>query len=422
MEGNTTLAKKKELTPQEKFAQEFIKTFNPKSIEDVEGGLKTIFAPIFESMLNAELDYHLGYESNDHSPKDTENRRNGFTNKTLKGSAGKIPIKSPRDRDGTFQPQIIPKRTTDISRIESQVLAMYAKGLSQRDIQDIIKDMYGFQISAEKVSLITNSVLDELLKWQERPLQSFYPFMFVDCLYVNIRTEFETKKHAIYVVLAYDQDGKKDILGFWIDETESKHQWMLIFEELKRRGVEDIGFLSMDGLSGLEEGAKTAFPKVIVQRCIVHLVRNSLKYIPSKSYKEFTQNLKLLYKAPNKKVALLELEKFKERWKGHPGAVRVWVDNWEHVERLYNYPDAIRKIMYTTNTIESVNSSFRKVTRKAFFPNETAVLKVLYLRVLELYEKWRDHSYRNWSVIRNQLILITENDLGERFTYYEQFN
>ncbi len=419
MEGNTLMAKRKEQTPEQKFAQDFVKTFNPKTLEDVDTGLKAIFGPLFESMLNAEMEHHLGYESNDHSPKETTNRRNGYTEKTLKSSIGPIPIKSPRDREGTFEPEVVPKRTTDISGIEDKIIAMYGKGMSQRDIQDIIKDIYGFEISAEKISIITDSVIEEMQKWQGRPLKAFYTFMFVDCLYVSIRTEYETKKHAVYTIVAYDLDGRKDILGLWINESENKHQWMQIFDELKCRGVEDVAFISMDGLPGLEEGAKAIFPKTVVQRCIVHLVRNSIKYVPAKRYKDFTSDLKKMYKAPNKKLALLEFEKFKERWAEYPGAIKVWISNWEHVEQLYNYTDAIRKIMYTTNIIESINASFRKVTKKGTFPTETAVFKVLYLRVLELYDKWKDKSYPNWPIIRNQLLLI--DDLGERISYYEQF-
>lgn len=418
MEG-TTLMAKKEKTPQEIFAEQFVSELQPKTVEDVENGLKSIFGPIFESMLKGELSAHLGYESNDHNPKDTTNRRNGSTKKTLKSSVGEIPIKSPRDRDGTFNSQLIPKRQTDISGIEQKVLALYGKGMSQRDISDIIEDIYGFQLSPQQVSIITDSVIEELTKWQERALKKMYSFMFVDCLYVSIRTEFETKKHAVYCIVAYDLDGRKDILGLWVDESENKHQWMQIFDELKRRGVEDVAFISMDGLPGLEDGAKTIFPKAVIQRCIVHLVRNSMKYIPAKNYKEFTANLKLIYKAPNKKVALLEFEKFKERWSEYPGAIKIWQSNWQHVEQLYNYTDPIRKLMYTTNTIESINSSFRKVTAKGTFPNETAVLKVLFLRVLELYDKWKGKAYPNWPIIRNQLLLI--DDLGERISYYEQF-
>lgn len=418
MEGITLMAKH-EKTPEELFAEQFVKQLQPKTVEDVENGLKSIFGPIFESMLQGELTAHLGYDSNDHQPKETTNRRNGSKKKTLKSSVGEIPINAPRDRDGSFEPILVPKRKTDISGIEQKVLAMYGKGMSQRDIADIIDDIYGFRLSPQQISIITDSVVEEMTKWQERALKKMYSFMFVDCLYVSIRTEYETKKHAVYCIVAYDLDGRKDILGLWIDETENKHQWLQIFDELKKRGVEDVAFISMDGLPGLEEGAKAIFPKAVIQRCIVHLVRNSIKYIPSKCYKEFTTNLKLIYQAPNKKVALLEFEKFKERWAEYPGAIRVWDSNWKHVEQLYNYTDAIRRIMYTTNTIESINSSFRKVTKKGTFPDETAVLKVLYLRVLELYEKWQDKAYRNWPIIRNQLILI--DDLGERIEYYEKF-
>ena len=410
---------KREKTPQEIFAEKFVSELNPKTVEDVETGLKEIFGPIFESMLKGELTAHLGYESNDHSPKEGTNRRNGSIDKTLKSSMGEIPIKSPRDRDGSFNSKLVPKRKTDISGIESKVLAMYGKGMSQRDIADIIDDIYGFKLSAQQISIITDSVVEEMTKWQQRALKKMYSFMFVDCLYVSIRTEFETKKHAVYCIVAYDLDGRKDILGLWIAETENKNQWLLIFDELKKRGVADVAFISMDGLPGLEDGAKTIFSKAVIQRCIVHLVRNSIKYIPAKRYKEFTANLKQIYQAPNKKVALLEFEKFKERWAEYPGAIKVWESNWHHVEQLYNYTDVIRRMMYTTNTIESINSSFRKVTKKGTFPDETAVLKVLYLRVLELYDKWQDKAYRNWPIIRNQLILI--DDLGERIGYYEQF-
>lgn len=418
MENNTPMAKH-EKTPQEIFAEKFVSELHPQTISDVENGLKSIFGPIFESMLKGELEAHLGFKSNDHSEKETDNRRNGYINKTLKSSAGEIPIKSPRDRDGTFAPRLIPKRKTDISGIESKVLAMYGKGLSQRDISDIIDDIYGFQLSPQQISIITDTVIDDMKAWQSRPLKKMYSFMFVDCLYVSIRTEYETKKHAVYCIVAYDLEGRKDILGLWIDDTESKNQWLLIFDELKKRGVEDVAFISMDGLPGLEDATKTVFPKAVVQRCIVHLVRNSIKYIPAKKYKAFTTDLKRIYQAANKKVALLEFEKFKERWADYPGAVKVWESNFRHVEQLFNYTEAIRKIMYTTNTIESVNSSFRKVTKKGTFPDETAVFKVLYLRVMELYERWQDKSYPNWPIIRNQLILI--DDLGERIAYYEKF-
>ena len=421
MEGTTLMAKKKEPTSAENIAQAIVDAYDPKNATDVQDALKSIFGPIFESMLKGELNAHLGYDSNDHQPKETANRRNGYSKKTLKSTMGEIPIQSPRDRDGTFEPLAVPKRTTDISSIEGKVLTMYAKGMSQRDITDIIDDIYGFKLSAAQISIITDSVMDEFAKWQARPLKRFYVFLFVDCIYVNIRTDYESKNRPVYVILGYDLNGRKDILGLWIgpDEYESTSYWLKIFDEIKGRGVEDVAFISMDGLKGLEEGAKTIFPEAVIQRCLVHLIRNSIRFIPQKHYKAFTAHLKLIYKAPNKKVALLEFEKFKEAWKEYPGAVKVWESNWAHVEQLFNYTDAIRKMMYTTNSIESVNSSFRKVTRKGLFPTEDAVLKVMYLRILELYDKWMDKAYPNWPNILNHLLLIEY--IAPRVEKYLQF-
>ena len=277
---------------------------------------------------------------------------------------------------------------------------MYAKGMSQRDIADTVKDIYGFNISHETVSEITDKVLEELNEWQNRPLKKFYTFLFVDCMYVTIRKDYEVKNYAVYAILGYDVNGQKDILGLWLNESESKHTWMQIFDELKTRGVEDVLFISMDGVSGLEAGAKSIFKDVVVQRCIVHLIRNSIKYIPSKDYKKYTAQLKQVYGAPSLKAAEAEFEKLKQAWSQYPGAIDVWVRNWAHVAQLFSYGSAIRKVMYTTNPIESVNSSFRKVTKKGAFPNENALLKLLYLRVTELYKKWKNRPASNWTLVR----------------------
>ena len=383
--------------------QAILNVYQPETAKDVQDALKDVFGPMFEAMLQGEMNSHLGYENNDKNEKQTDNRRNGYISKNVKTSMGEMTIDVPRDRDGSFEPQIIPKRTKDISDIDKKVLSMYAKGMSQRDISTTIEDIYGFKISHETISQITDCVLEELNEWQSRPLKKCYPFVFVDCMYVTMRYEYESKEIAVYTILGYDIDGHKDILGIWLNETESKHSWMQIFDEIKTRGVEDIFFISMDGVSGLEAGAKEIFKGVVVQRCIVHLIRNSLKYVPSKDYKKFTANLKLVYSAPNLKTAQSEFEKFKTTWSKYPGAVDVWQRNFKHVEQLFDYPSAIRKIMYTTNAIESVNSSFRKVTKKGAFPNENALFKLLYLRVTELYKKWEDSTIQNWSLVRNQL-------------------
>ena len=266
------------------------------------------------------------------------------------------------------------------------------------------------------ISQITDCVLEELAEWQGRPLKKCYPFVFVDCMYVTVRYEYEVKETAVYTILGYDVNGRKDILGLWLNESESKHTWMQIFDEIKQRGVEDIFFISMDGVSGLEDGAKEIFKGVVVQRCIVHLIRNSLKYVPSKDYKNFTANLKKVYGASNLKTAIHEFEKFKNNWSKYPGAVDVWERNFKHVEQLFNYPSDIRKVMYTTNAIESINSSFRKVTKKGAFPNENALLKLLYLRVCELNKKWNDSSIQNWAMVRNQL--DAHPDFKERIRKY----
>ncbi len=419
--GTTFMAsrKKKEDTAGAAIARKIMEEYQPKNTEDMQDALKDIFGPMFEAMLQGEMDAHLGYASNDHGRKNTTNRRNGYAHKNVKTAYGDVTIDMPRDREASFTPQIVPKRTRDISGIEDKVLSMYAKGMSQRDIAETIEDIYGFEISHETVSNITDRVMGQAEEWQDRPLKKFYTFLFVDCLYVSIRQEMETRNCAVYVILGYDVDGVKDILGIWIGETEGKHYWMQIFDEIKARGVEDVLFISMDGVSGLEEGAKSIFKDVVVQRCIVHLIRNSIKYIPSKEYKNFTAQLKKVYGAPGLKAAKAEFERFRQSWSRYPGAVDVWVRNWKYVEQLFNYGSAVRKVLYTTNAIEAVNSSFRKVTKKGSFPNEDAVRKALYLRVVELYKKWNGRPVANWALVRNQLAM--DDKIQSRILKYENY-
>ena len=361
-------------------AKAILEQYDCKNVEDMQDAIKDIFGPMFEAMLQGEMDSHLGYGPNDHGPKNTENRRNGYGNKTLKSTYGDIPVDVPRDREATFEPQSIPKRTRDVSGIEDKVLSMYARGMSQRDIAQTIEDIYGFEISHETVSAITDRVIET-------------------------------------AILGYDVNGVKDILGMWIGEAEGKHYWMQIFDEIKGRGVEDVLFISMDGVSGLEEGARSIFKDVVVQRCIVHLIRNSVKYIPSKDYRAFTAQLKKVYGAASLKAAQAEFERFKQAWSQYPGAVDVWVRNWRHVEQLFNYGSAVRKVLYTTNSIEAVNSSFRKVTKKGSFPGEEAVRNALYLRGSELYKKWNGRPVANWAVVRNQLSM--DDKMQGRILKYE---
>lgn len=398
-------------------AQAIIDQYRPSNVEEMQDALKDIFGPMFEAMLQGEMDAHLGYEPNDHGYKGTDNRRNGYGRKSLKTTYGDVGISVPRDRDATFEPQAVPKRTKDVSGIEGKVLSMYARGMSERDIADTIEDIYGFGISHEAISNITDRVVETAEEWQSRPLKKFYAFLFVDCLYVSIRRENETKSCAVYVILGYDVNGVKDILGLWIGEAEGRHYWMQIFDEIKARGVEDVLFISMDGVSGLEEGARSIFKDAVVQRCIVHMIRNSVKYVPSKDYKRFTAQLRKVYGASSLKAAAAEFERLKQAWSRYPGAVDVWARNWQHVEQLFHHGSAVRKIMYTTNAIEAVNSSFRKVTKKGSFPGEEAVRKALYLRITELYRKWNGRPVPNWAMVRNQLSM--DGKMQARIMKYE---
>ncbi|WP_144319361.1 IS256 family transposase [Enterococcus avium] len=399
------MARKKRNPDAEKLAESILNAYQPESVDDMQDALKDVFGPLFEKMLQGELNNHLGYDAHSKEPKEHDNRRNGYGNKTLKTSFGEVAIDVPRDREASFEPELIPKRKRDVSDIEGKVLSMYARGMSQRDIAATVEDIYGFDISHEMISDITDAVLPELEEWQARPLAKCYAFLFVDCMYVTLRENYEAKEYAVYTILGYDLKGNKEILGLWLNQTESKNRWMQVFDELKARGVEDVFFISMDGVSGLEEGAKAIFPSVIVQRCIVHLIRNALRYIPSKDYKEVCRDMKKFYGASSLNAAHAAFDSFQNRWSHYSGAVDVWKRNFAHVEQLFDYGSAIRKIMYTTNAVESVHSSFRKVKKKGAFSNENALLKLLYLRTKELHAKWSGGRIQNWAMVLNQLMI-----------------
>jgi transposase-like protein len=368
--------------------------------------LKGIFAPMIEDMLQGELDAQMGYKKHDQTPKQTTNRRNGSYPKTVRSSMGEVELKIPRDRNGEFEPELVPTGSKDISAIEDKVLFMYAKGLSDRDISATIDEIYGFSLSHDSISRIVDRVKPRLTEWQTRTLDECYTFLFVDALRVTVKSEGRSINKAIYSAIGINKDGMKDCLGFWISENEGTHFWLSIFDELKTRGVKKLNFVSIDGLTGLEEGIKSIFPEAIVQRCIVHLVRNSIKYIPSKHYKAFCADLKAMYGAASAVLAKKAFETFSDKWSEYPSAIKVWADNYHHVEQLFEYPSEIRKIIYTTNMIESFNSALRKVTdRKAAFPNDDAVLKILYLRTMDLSNKWTK-PISGWAVVRGKLDLI----------------
>lgn len=402
------MAKKIERSPAAvAIAKAILEDGNIKSASDVNDVLREVCGTLFEALLQGEMDNHLGYDKSSQGDKPTTNRRNGYGTKTIKTRFGETEIRTPRDREASFEPQIVPKRTVDVSGIDDKVLAMYARGMSQRDIAKTIEELYGFSLSHEQISVITDRVQDEVDDWQSRPLQPVYPFVFVDCIYANVRDcQGRALNQAVYIVLGIDAEGHKDVLALQVKPTESKSEWMNLFDSLKVRGVQDILFLSMDGVSGLEDGLKSVFPETTVQRCIVHLIRNSLKYVSHNDYKAFTASIKAAYSAATLQECQRRFDEFVGQWRDkYPGAVRVWEEHRIHVEQLFNYTSAIRKVMYTTNPIESVNSSLRKVTKKGCFENETALQKVFYLRIRELNQTWSVKALLGWVAVRNQLAM-----------------
>ena len=398
---------KREKNPErDRLVKELLAEYQPKDLFELQDILKDIFGPLMEDMLKGELDSHLGYEKHDQSPKETENRRNGSYPKTVRSKMGEVALSIPRDRAGEFEPALIPNGSRDVSGIEEKVLAMYAKGLSDRDISATLDDIYGFNVSHDTISRIVDRVQPRLAEWQSRALDACYPFLYVDALVVPVKSDGKSINKSVYSIIGISKDGIKDCLGFWISDKEGTHFWLSIFDELKMRGVRKLGFVSIDGLSGLEDGIRSIFPEAIVQRCMVHLVRNSVKYIPSKHYKAFCADLKAMYGAASQSSAKAALEAFVEKWSDYPSAVRVWADNFGHVEQLFDYPAEIRKRIYTTNTIEAFNSALRKVTnRKAAFPNDASVFKILYLRTTDIAKKWVK-PLSGWAMVRGQLDIV----------------
>lgn len=388
-----------------KITKMLMEEYDLKTAGDIHNALKEVLGDTLEKMLEAELDGHLGYEKNDYAEGITDNRRNGTTQKKVKAHLGELEIEVPRDRDGEFEPVIVPKRQKDISDIEERVLAMVSRGMSYRDIGQTIEEIYGFNMSKDMITKITDKIWSDVLEWRNRELKECYPFVFVDCMYVSVKSNGVAKKQAIYTILGYTLEGNKELLGLWMNESESKSSWMNIFDEIKQRGVKDILFISMDGVSGLEAGAKSVFENVTVQRCIVHLVRNSVKFIPSKDMKEFCKDLKKVYAANNLEMSNIALEELNNKWSSYPGALRVWNDNYIHVEQLYDLGSEVRRIMYTTNAVEAVHSSLRKVCKKGSFESEKSLFKMLYLRIDELESKWKRGHVRNWSMVLNQLMI-----------------
>lgn len=381
---------------------------------EVMSFLKDAFKDVLQEMLEAEMEVHLGYPKDEPKAKTTENSRNGYSTKQLKSEFGPVDIQIPRDRKGEFEPQIVPKYKRDITGIEEKVIALYARGMSTRDIHDQIKDLYGIEISAEMVSKITDRLAPEIREWQNRPLERLYPFVFMDAIYYKIREDSHIINKAAYVVLGVTIEGNKDILGIWIGETESSKFWLGIMNELKNRGVEDILMFSVDGLTGIKEAISAAYPKAEVQRCIIHQLRNSFKYVSYKDLKAFSKDFKGVYTAVSEEAALSELCRIKEKWgRSYPYAFKSWENNWDVICPFFKYPGEVRKIIYTTNIIEGLNRQFRKVTKsKTIFPSDSSLEKMLYLASINVMNKWTQR-YRNWDQVLSQLMVLFGDRLEE---------
>ena len=384
------------------------------SYTDVKNYLDKLFQPLMQKMLDAELENHLKYPKYEHNKnKNDDNARNGHSKpKTVRTEYGSIQIQNPRDRNSTFEPIIIEKGQTRLTGFEDKCIALYAKGMSLRDIEKTLKEIYKVKIGKDEISTLISAVSEETEKWRNRPLKSMYVFTYADCLYVPIKDDLTSSKKAIYVIIGVDVQGYKEVLGMWVDNTESATFWTNVFEDLKDRGVQDILYMSSDGIAGFKNSLERVFPKTQAQRCVVHLVRNLYSICPKKEAKDIIADYKKIYTSSNLAEAELQLDLFCEKYQAQKKIVKKVKDSMQFLEPLFELPNEIRKCIYTSNAVESVNSALRKVTRgKGSFPNENALFKVLYLRIRELSEKWKK-PIQNWNSIQKQLIIL----FGERYT------
>lgn len=389
---------------------------NAKTMDDLmgqNGVIKKLLKTMTEKILAEEMEAHLGYEKNSLDSKNTSNRRNGKNKKTVRTGFGDMELETPRDRNSDFEPQLVKKRVRDITKIENQIISMYGKGMTTRDIQGHLQDLYGTEISPTYISNATEKVMDLAKEWQVRALDEVYPIVFFDAIHYKVRQDGKVISKAAYTCLAVKTDGRKEILGIWVGENEGAHYWLGVLNELNNRGVKDILIACVDGLKGFPEAIETAFPKTEVQLCIVHMIRNSVKYIGSKNQKEFCADLKNIYRAPTENAGKEELAALKEKWgKQYPLAVNPWENHWNNLSTFFKYPEYIRKIIYTTNAVEAVHRQLRKVTKnRASFPNDTALEKILFLAIRDISKKWT-MPIQNWALTISQLSINFEGRLN----------
>jgi transposase-like protein len=387
---------------------------------DVGKLIKELTGQVLETILKGELDAHLGYKKYDQKNKKTTNSRNGTSSKRVKTQVGELPLKIPRDRDNEFEPALIKKGDRELAFFEDHILALYAKGMSTRDITGIIKELYDYEISAETVSMITARVREESATWHSRPLEPLYTVVFLDGFFTKVRVEGSVRKVCVYVIIGIKVDGTKDCLGFWIEgQGESSLYWLNVLNEIKNRGVENILIFCVDNLSGISEAISASFPKAEIQKCVVHQIRNSLKYVSYKDRKEVSEDLKTIYKASTESEGRIALEKFDEKWGSkYPHIGKSWRNNWSELSAYFKYSPEIRRLIYTTNPIESVNRGIRKrVKTRSVFPSKESLGKVVFLAIDEMSQKWTN-PIPNWGLILSQLRIyfkhILEPYLEER--------
>ena len=395
--------------------RELLLSSNISSMEDIQDLFKETIAEFMESGLEAELDDELGYGRYDYRNKDTDNSRNGHSSKTLRTSYGDVEVAVPRDRKGEFEPQILKKNQTSVSQdIEEKILSMYAKGMTTRDIETHIQDIYGIEVSDTTISRITDKILPIAKEWQQRPLEAVYAVVFLDAIHYHVRSEGQIVKKAVYIALGINLDGKKDVLGMWVGENESAKYWTTVLNGLKNRGVEDIFIACTDNLTGFSAAIGAVFPKTEIQNCIIHQLRNSSKYVSYKDIKELMADLRSVYAAVDEPAALDALDAFSTKWETkYPKISRSWRENWANLSTYFKYPQGVRRLIYTTNSIEGFNRQLRKVTKtRSVFPTDDSLFKMLYLAMVDITKKWTGRQ-RDWSKIHAQLSIYFAERMPE---------
>ena len=379
-----------------------------------DGAIKKLIKASLEGMLESELTEHLGYDRYSPEGKNSGNSRNGKSRKTLRNDNGEIDLVVPRDRNGSFDPVIVKKYERTLGPIEDKIISMYAKGMTTRDIQSHVQELYGLEISPALVSQITDKIIDLAKEWHNRPLEVLYPIVFFDAIHYKVQDNGKVATKAAYTALAVDITGKKDLLGLWVSEAEGANFWLTVMTELKNRGVGDILIACVDGLKGFPEAINTVFPKTEIQLCVIHLIRNTLKYIASKDQKAFMKDLRTVYNAPTEEAAQVALDKLEEVWgKKYSLSIRVWKQNWEHASTFFKYPQELRRMIYTTNAVEALHRQFRKVTKtKSIFPNDDALKKMLFLAYRDISRKWIK-PLPNWPIVLSHLSIIFADRLND---------